>query len=171
MNAATAFDWSRLGDLAAGRKTLGPEMPVAVYRLMEYTVLDELKELFPTDEAEDVLRRAGRRAGRALAANLLDMTLDLNGFVAQLQKTLLDLKIGILKIEKSDPDPPAFTLTVDEDLDWSGLPVYGDTVCFYDECFISGILTLYVGRPMEAVEIDCWATGARTCRFEVTPGA
>jgi predicted hydrocarbon binding protein len=52
-------------------------------------------------------------------------------------------------------------------LDCSGLPISGDTVCFYDEGFISGILSLYTGRKMKAAEIDCWATGARTCRFEV----
>jgi predicted hydrocarbon binding protein len=97
------------------------------------------------------------------------MSLDLGGFVAQLQKILLELKIGILKIEKVNVEDSTFTLTVDEDLDCSGLPVYGDTVCFYDEGFIAGILTLYLNKPMKAVEIDCWATGARTCRFAVSP--
>jgi len=62
-----------------------------------------------------------------------------------------------------------FTLTVAEDLDCSGLPVIGHAVCEYDEGFIAGILGCYTGRPFTAREIDCWATGERTCRFEVTP--
>jgi predicted hydrocarbon binding protein len=169
MGESKIFDWNRLGDLEAGRETLGLEMPVSVYRLMQYTILDELTDQFGASSGEDILRKAGFRAGQALTANMLDLSLDFNAFAAQLQKTLKDLKIGILKIEKMDLEAMTFTLTVDEDLDCSGLPVYGDTVCFYDEGFIAGILSLYAGRKMKVVEIDCWATGARTCRFNAEP--
>jgi predicted hydrocarbon binding protein len=169
MGSSNAFDWKRLGDLEEGRQTLGTDMPVAVYRLLQYTIKDELADRYGREDSEDILRAAGYRAGQALAANLLDMSLDIGGIVAQLQKTLRELKIGILKIEKVDLDDLTFTLTVDEDLDCSGLPVYGDTVCFYDEGFIAGILTRYLGKPMKAVEVDCWATGARTCRFIASP--
>ena len=43
--------------------------------------------------------------------------------------------------------------------------VLGETVCSYDEGFISGVLSLYSGKPYTAVEVDCWATGDRVCRF------
>ena len=56
-------------------------------------------------------------------------------------------------------------LTVSEDADCSGLPVLGETVCNYDEGFISGILSLYSGKTYEAIEVDCWAIGDRVCRF------
>lgn len=46
------------------------------------------------------------------------------------------------------------------------LPVLGETVCNYDEGFISGILSLYSGKEYVAVETDCWATGGRVCRFQ-----
>ena len=62
-------------------------------------------------------------------------------------------------------DSLRFTLTVSEDLDCSGLPVTGETVCVYDEGFIAGILEAYTNRPFEVREIDCWSTGDRTCRF------
>lgn len=161
------FDWGRLGDLEVGRQNLGTEMPIAVYRLMQYTLLDELNAIFPREEAEDIFRRAGFRAGQAFTHHLLDLEQDFNGFAAQLKDTLRDQKIGLLKMEKADLEKLEFTLTIDEDLDCSGLPVYGDTVCFYDEGFLSGILTAYTKRQISAVEIDCWATGARTCRFRV----
>lgn len=45
------------------------------------------------------------------------------------------------------------------------LPVLGETVCNYDEGFLSGILSVYTGKPYAAIEIDCWATGDRVCRF------
>lgn len=165
----TDFEWGRLGNLEEGRQNLGPEMPVAVYRLMQYTLMDELYARMPKPQAEDVMRGAGYRAGQALTNNLLDVTLDFNSFVVQLQNTLRELRIGVLKIEEMDLENLTFIMTVDEDLDCSGLPVYGETVCFYDEGFIAGILTLYTGRQMQATEIDCWATGGRTCRFHVRP--
>ena len=57
-------------------------------------------------------------------------------------------------------------LTVAEDADCSGLPLLGETVCNYDEGFISGILSSYMGKQYEAVEINCWATGDGVCRFQ-----
>jgi predicted hydrocarbon binding protein len=163
------FDWNKIGNLEEGRPSLGTDMPIAVYRLMQYTVMEELYELFSPEEAEDVFRRAGFRAGEAFAYNLLDLEQSLSSFVTQLVDTLKTLKMGILRIEKADVDNFKFVLTVDEDLDCSGLPIYGDTVCYYDEGFISGVMTTYTKTPLSAKEIDCWSTGARTCRFEVYP--
>jgi predicted hydrocarbon binding protein len=60
-----------------------------------------------------------------------------------------------------------FTLTVEEDLDCSGLPMTEEVVCQYDEGFIAGIMETYTGRPFQAKEIDCWASGDRVCRFDV----
>ena len=61
----------------------------------------------------------------------------------------------------------SFVLTVSEDLDCSGLPIFGESVCNYDEGFIAGILEQYTDKKFLAKEVDCWATGDRTCRFEV----
>lgn len=165
MSIDSAFEWSRIGDIDEGRKNLGDQMPVAVYRLMQYTIMDELVDSLGKEGSEWLMRRAGFRAGYALATNLLDVSVDFGTFVSQLQKTLKDLKIGILKIEKMDLEKLNFTLTVDEDLDCSGLPVYGDTVCFYDEGFIAGVLEAYTKKKFVVREVDCWATGDRTCRF------
>jgi predicted hydrocarbon binding protein len=88
--------------------------------------------------------------------------------VADLQEKLLSLKIGVMRVEKSDLEKMEFILTVDEDLDCSGLPLADETVCEYDEGFIAGVLEAYTGREFDAREIDCWASGERTCRFRVT---
>ena len=56
--------------------------------------------------------------------------------------------------------------TVGEDLDCSGLPVTGETVCNYDEGFLAGILKVYTKKDYVVTEVDCWATGSRVCRFE-----
>jgi len=69
-------------------------------------------------------------------------------------------------VENAAEDNSHFILTVEEDLDCSGLPDTSDVVCVYDEGFIQGILESFSGNGFNVKEIDCWCTGARTCRFE-----
>jgi len=90
-----------------------------------------------------------------------------NNFIAQLQQTLKEQKIGILRVEEVDLDKMTMVLTVAEDLDCSGLPPTDEVVCQYDEGFIAGILEAYTGKKFRAKEIDCWANGDRVCRFKV----
>jgi len=97
---------------------------------------------------------------------LLNPALPFNEFIADLKAKLIDLKIGVLRMEQADMENLHFILTVSEDLDCSGLPIFGETVCEYDEGFIAGIFMEYTGMEFVAKELDCWATGDRTCRFE-----
>lgn len=159
------FEWSRIGDIALGRTNLGMEMPVAVYRLMQYTIMDILEDQLGREKAEELVRASGFRAGVAFAENLLSKDVEFSAYVAELQKALREMKIGVLRVEKADMDNMKFVLTVSEDLDCSGLPVTGDSVCVYDEGLIDGIFHHYTGERFHVVEVDCWATGDRTCRF------
>lgn len=162
------FSWKDLGDIEAGRPNLGNLMNVAVYRLMQYTLRDVLNRHLSVEKASDLLREAGKLAGTEFCKNALNSSLPFNEFIADLQEKLLTLKIGIMRVEKSDLDKMEFILTVAEDLDCSGLPLADETVCEYDEGFIAGILEAYTGKGFDAREIDCWASGERTCRFRVT---
>ncbi len=159
------FQWKDLGDIEKGRPNLGPNTSVSVYRLMQYTLRDVLITRYGVEAANEVLVEAGKLAGSEFCRNLLDMSLDFSGFVAQLQERLKLLNIGVLRIEKADVDSLDFVMTVSEDLDCSGLPLVEETVCDYDEGFIAGILNTYTGKDFDVKEIDCWATGDRTCRF------
>jgi predicted hydrocarbon binding protein len=162
------FSWENLGDIKEGRGDLGEEMPVLVYRLMQYTMLDTLTKDFGADKANEYFRRAGFLAGTEFAKNTLDLTVDFDSFVANLQESLQELKIGILRMEAFDPDTGNVVLTVGQDLDCSGLPITNETVCNYDEGFIAGILNTYTGSTYDVREIDCWANGDRVCRFNGT---
>lgn len=162
------FKWKDLGDIEKGRPNLGPTTSVAAYRLMQYTLRDVLGRSLSVEQANEILRQAGRVAGREFCLNLLDRRLPFPEFVSQLQEKLQALKIGLVRIEKSDLERLEFVLTVAEDLDCSGLPASGETVCEYDEGFIAGLLEAYTGRPFDAREIDCWASGERVCRFQAT---
>jgi predicted hydrocarbon binding protein len=159
------FQWKDLGDIAVGRPNLGCTTSVAVYRLMQYTLRDVLITRYDPDTASEILREAGKLAGMEFCRNVLNAGLDFNGFAADLQAQLKSLGVGILRMEKADLDCLQFVMTVSEDLDCSGLPLFDETVCEYDEGFIAGILEIYTGREFLVREIDCWASGERTCRF------
>ena len=148
-----------------GRENLGTELPVAVYRLLEYSIREELTSRLGKEVQIDIFRSAGYRAGTYFAEKYLDSSLELSEFTAQLQKRLEEFKMGVLRIEKFDEETGKMVLTVSEDADCSGLPLLGETVCNYDEGFLAGILTSYTGKPYNATEVNCWATGDRVCRF------
>jgi predicted hydrocarbon binding protein len=164
--AELKFDWNMIGNIGEGRPNLGHTMDVAVYRLMQFTLRDVLIKEFDAETADRIFYEAGRHAGQEFCRELITQKDDFNGFVGELQELLKKLKIGILRIEKADLAKMNFTLTVAEDLDCSGLPASDETICTYDEGFISGLLSEYTGKKFSTREVDCWCSGDRVCRFE-----
>jgi len=162
------FSWDILHNIKEGRGDMGEDMPVLVYRLMQYTMLDVLTKAHGGEQANAYFRDAGFLAGMEFTKNTLDLSLDFNAFLANLQKILETLKVGILRMEAFDAETGAIVLTVGQDLDCSGLPVTNENVCSYDEGFIAGILEAYTGKKYDVREVDCWATGDRVCRFKGT---
>ncbi len=160
-------NWDDLGDIETGRPNLGPEMPVAVYRLLQYAFRAVVAARLGNEMAAQLLRDTGWIAGREFCRARLEAGLGPAAFVAALQHQLRDLRVGILRAEHIDLQTNTMTLTLSEDLDCSGLPITGHTVCEYDEGFIAGILFEYLGVDFKVEEVDCWATGERTCRFAV----
>ena len=159
------FKWENLGDIKDGRGDLSEEMPVIVYRLMQYTMLDVLSKELGLEKADEYFRQAGLLAGSEFAKNVLDLDVDFNSFIINLQNKLKELKIGILRMEDFNNENGRIILTVGQDLDCSGLPITNENVCIYDEGFIAGILEVYTGKKYDVREVDCWASGDRTCRF------
>lgn len=168
-NEVYDFSWDDIGDLEQGRPNLGSTTSVVCYRLLEFTFKDVLSKRFGLEETCQIFRDAGFLAGEKFCENVLNTKLPFDKFVAELKKTLIELKVGVLQVEEMDLEKGTMILTVSEDLDCSGLPVFGETVCDYDEGFLAGILYAYTGENYEAKEVDCWATGDRTCRFKITP--
>ncbi len=160
------FSWEPVGNIEEGRKNLGPYMPVFAYRLFEFAMRTELTNQFGKIKAAEILRNAGKISGIELANNVLNINLPINEFLSHLRDILEKNRIGILRIEEFNQSTGDIRLTIAEDLDCSGLPVTGETVCSYDEGFLAGILEVYTKKEYHVEEIDCWATGARVCRFE-----
>lgn len=149
-----------------GRDNLGDQIPVLVYRLLEYSLREQLEECLGKEKQIEIFRKAGYQAGEYFAANYLDLGSPFPQFIAQLAQKMEEMKIGILRVEKVEEETGKLVLTVSEDADCSGMPLLGDTVCNYDEGFIAGVLSSYTKKNYYATEVDCWATGDRVCRFE-----
>ena len=164
----SVFTWDSLDNIKEGRGDMGEDMPVLVYRLMQYTMLDILSKAHGEEQANVYFRQAGFLAGMEFAKNTLDLKADFNLFLANLQNALQTMKIGILRMEDFDPETGNIVLTVAQDLDCSGLPVTNENVCTYDEGFIAGILEAYTGKKYDVREVDCWASGDRVCRFNAS---
>ena len=159
------FSWDLLGDLKTGRPNLGDQTRLEVYRLMQFSFRDIIEQHYGSAAVDEVFYEAGKLAGQEFAEHLLSRPADLGDYVAELQRVLRDMGIGILRVEKADAERGEFVVTVSEDLDCSGLPETGEAICTYDEGFIAALLESYTGRPFRVKEVDCWCTGDRTCRF------
>lgn len=163
-----AFNWDLVGDIQLGRPNLGETVDVSVYRLMQFTLRDVLERAYGAEETDRLFYDAGKEAGAAFYAHMIAPVGTATEFVAKAQEVLRTMRIGVLRVEEAALDEGRVLLTVDEDLDCSGLPELDYETCVYDEGFIAALFEGYTGRPWKAKEIDCWCTGARTCRFLVS---
>ncbi len=162
----TLFDWSMLGDITTGRPNMGGAMDVAVYRLMQFTLRDVLIKEYGVAETDRIFFEAGKKSGQEFYRNVIKECENFNDLAAKLQNLLRDLKIGIVRFESADLDKSEFVITMAEDVNCSGLKISDETVCVYDEGFLSGVLREFTGKEFKVKEIDCWCSGDRVCRFE-----
>ena len=159
-----AFAWDLVGDIDT-RENLGPRVHVGMYRLMQLCFRDILEKHYGTAQADALFRDAGKLAGEQYYARFLAGETNFNAFVAKLQELWHEQGIGIVRIEEANLALGKLVLTIGEDLDCSGLPETDYEFCAFDEGFLAGILGSYMKRECRVKEIDCWCTGARTCRF------
>ncbi len=150
------------------RPNLGNQIHLATYRMLHSSMRSALNGHFGARKVKLLLHEAGEIAGKELCLNLLDTRQDFYHFLSQLQHTLIELKIGILRIEKSDLEMLKFQFVIAEDLDNPKYPGPDFTYCDYEEGFITGIMTAYTNKEFTVKKVDCWTTGNRVCRYEVT---
>lgn len=165
-NQKYRFTWDLVGtDLSDSRPNLGANTTIEVYRLFQFTMREILEDNYGTEKADEIFRLAGVIAGKAFFERYCKDVGDLTELARIIQQQFKNLGMGIVRFEVADPANGVFQLTVDEDLDCSGLPDSSDQICVYDEGFIKGILDTFTGKQFIVQEVDCWCSGARTCRF------
>ena len=155
----TLISWDTIGNIAEGRKHLGEEMPVMVYRLYEYTIKAELSHRYGEKAAKILFCNAGKSVGKAYASHFTNQDLPFKEFFKTLQELLRVHKISSLKVET--------ILTNREDADCSRHSFTGEALLKYDKGFLLGMLSAYKGKEYVVTKIDCWARGSDVCRFQV----
>ena len=167
------FNWDLLGgDMAIARPNLGGTMRVEVYRLFQFTMRDAIEQAFGTEATDRIFYDSGVIAGKAFYDKFLSEftgSVELGAFVRRIDELFRELGIGIFRVESFNLETLECFITVDEDLDCSGLPDFEDVICIYDEGFIAGILESFTGKVFNVKEVDCWCMGGRTCRFQAVP--
>ncbi|SHN65099.1 V4R domain-containing protein [Desulfovibrio litoralis] len=166
INKKYTFSWDLIGEnIYSARPSLGPYTRIEVYRLLQYTLRDVLASTYGVEQTDELFRKAGNLAGKEFYNKFCSKCADVPELVKQIEEQFKSLGIGIFRVENVNIDNLSFTLSVDEDLDCSGLPDSNEQICVYDEGFIQGILESHTGKPFTVREIDCWCIGGRTCRF------
>ncbi len=161
------FTWDVMGsDMENVREKLGPTLSLEAYRLFQFTMRDILEQRYGTEMADTVFRESGVLAGRKFYERYCSTASDINDLAKIIRDKFREMAMGIVRFEKIDLENLTFRLTVDEDLDCSGLPDSHDQICIYDEGFIKGILDSFTGCDFKVEEVDCWCSGERTCRFD-----
>ena len=89
------FSWKDLGDIDAGRPNLGLKVPVAMYRLLLFTLRDAISSSYDDETARRMLVEAGKLAGREYCRHILDREPEMGRFLAGLQKSLKEWGIGL----------------------------------------------------------------------------
>ena len=112
--------WDELGDVQIGRPHLGPNTTVVYYRLMQLSLRKELAARFGDEQADQMLKASGERAGRLVYESFLSDCGTLPALVRELTHFLKEHNVGILRVEEADEESRRFVFTVQEDLDCSG---------------------------------------------------
>lgn len=159
------FSWELLGDIDLGRPHLGPLLRLELYRLMQFTFRDVLEQHYGSEMTDQIFREAGWLAGKAFYDHQIAPVESLNELVRKTQESLRTMQMGILRVEEANLETGQFVLTVEEDLDCSGLPELDFETCKYDEGFLAALLESFTGNRYDVREVECWCTGGRSCRF------
>jgi len=158
--------WENLGNIEEGRPTFGTDCPVLIYRLLQFSLRNVIETELGEGKGGEFLYKAGQMAGKLIYDKFLADIKDLDKLLTKLADLLYELKVCTFRVEKSVPEKCEFVITAEEDLDCSGVPEIGWSICQFDEGFVSGILSVFTGKNVHCKEVDCWTTGERLCRIE-----
>ena len=126
-----------------GHGSLNEKTPTLAYRLLQRTMMDVLVKELGKERVDAFSRAVGFLVGGEFARRSLDLKADFRTFAVSLQKVLMDLKVGTLRIESFNPDTGNLVITAEEKFDCNGLL---ESIYIYEEGFVAGILEAYTGK-------------------------
>ena len=130
-----------LANLMPRRPTMGPDVPVVLWRLMRLVSLNDILR----DDAPMVAYLMGKRLGAMLGAKTIE----------ELHEQLTRLKIGKLDFSVNTQD--AVHLAIGECVTCDGItPPIGKAICQLEVGIVAGALeTIYPGRKAVGEETKC----------------
>lgn len=141
--------------LRIGRKTLGPDAGIALYRLLRLVALEDIIGR----GAAGTAYVAGKKLGAGLGLTKLEDFL----------KLCHDLKIGVIKV----PVLSNTKIHVDvyECVTCDGMNPVGRTLCHFEGGLIAGAVEGILKRKARAQEVTCiGGLGHQTCGFDLEIG-
>jgi len=130
-----------LANLTPRRPTIGPDIPVILWRLLRLVSLNDILR----EEADSVAYLMGKHLGAVLGAKTVE----------ELHEQLTRLKIGKLDLSINTPD--VVHLAIGECLTCDGItPPIGKAICQLETGIVAGALeTIYPGRKALGEETKC----------------
>lgn len=130
-----------LANLMPRRPTMGPDVPVVLWRLIRLVSLNDILQ----DEAPAVTYLMGKRLGAMLGVKTIE----------ELHEQLTRLKVGKLDFSVNTPD--AVHLAIGECVTCDGItPPIGRAICQLEAGIVAGALeTIYPGRKALGEETKC----------------
>lgn len=152
----------------ANRKSLGPLVPIQLFQALRLIGMGSSIEEMVGDGAHALVYQSGKRVGQVIGRAVLPVAgKDLSKYLDQIRGVCLTLAIGQLVLEAADNDAGRLTLRVDECVSCAGLSGAQAPICNFEAGLVAGVVRVFVGREVKAVETRCNAVGDRTCGVDV----
>jgi len=153
----------------ANREILGPMVPIRLFQVMRLMAVGRELEAVIGGGARALVFKAGRSVGEALGGAVKPQAGgDLDTYVDQIQQVARALGIGLVKPTRVDLDAGELSLKVDECVSCAGISKVSAPICHFEAGMVGGIVKVFLGRSIRAVETKCSAIGDNTCEVAVT---
>ena len=149
-----------IGEYASGYREGGVD-PFSFYKLVYRTFRVSL--LVEGISIDPLLKRTGETVGNAIFPAVAAETME--KFCAKFALFWEEHHLG--RIENLTLDPIRFSIY--DCFECVDLPHLGKPACSFDSGLISVLFSRQTGRPMEAIERECYAAGNPCCTFEIVP--
>lgn len=156
-----------VGDAASGRPTLGPMVPVAMFRALRLLGLMEgLNALI--GDASTLVYSAGKEVGKAVGSQIAEAARgELGTFVELTVKKFADLGVGRVSLAAARPEDGYLLVDVAECITCAGIEPIGKRICHFEAGMIAAVIEAFTRKANTVIETKCNGTGDGICQFEV----
>jgi predicted hydrocarbon binding protein len=157
------------GGEVQNRASLGAKVPIQLFQALRLIGLGSSIERMVGGGARALIYQSGSRVGQVLGELVLPRAgRDLAAYLGLVREVCLTLSIGQVSLEKQDASRDLLTLRVDECVSCAGISGVSAPICHFEAGMVGGLVKIFVGREVRAVETRCNAVGDNTCAIDVT---